>query len=353
MEGDRLATTLRLSNVGWMNRRRTARIALLLALASVILSACGGSSGSSITLYNGQHTQLTAALVSAFEKQTGISVRVLSNDGVVLADQILQEGSVSPADVYITENTPELMLLQEHHLLAKLSPTILSQVPASDSSPQGDWVGVAERVNTLAYDPKTVSASALPASILDLGDPSWAGRIAIAPTDSDFLPLVSAVAATYGRARTLTWLQGLKRNALLFQTSEAVVAAVNRGSVPAGIVNEYYWYRLRLEVGPGNMQSVLHSFPAHDAGSVANISGAAVLASSSNHAAARFVAFIVSQQGQRILAQGDDFEYPIRPGVAPNRALPPLSHFNPTSLGVASLGDDRGALALLQQAGLA
>src|SRR5580704_6745289 len=106
MEGDRLATTLRLSNVGWMNRRRTARIALLVALASVVLSACGGSSGSSITLYNGQHTQLTAALVSAFEKQTGISVRVLSNDGVVLADQILQEGSVSPADVYITENTP-------------------------------------------------------------------------------------------------------------------------------------------------------------------------------------------------------------------------------------------------------
>jgi iron(III) transport system substrate-binding protein len=272
----------------------------------------------------------------------------------VLADQILQEGSASPADVYITENTPELMLLQEHHLLGQLSPTILSQVPASDSSPHGDWLGVAERVNTLAYDPARVSTDSLPESVLDLAGPSWAGRIAIAPTDSDFLPLVSAVALTYGRARAVSWLQGLKRNAVLFQTSEAVVAAVNRGSVPTGIVNEYYWYRLRLEVGTGNMHSVLHAFPAHDAGAVANISGAAVLASSGNRAAAaRFVAFLVSRQGQRILAQGDDFEYPIRPGVAANPALPPLSHFNPTSLGVASLGDDRGALALLQRAGLA
>lgn len=336
-----------------MTRRRLGWIALIVALVSVLLTSCGGSSGSSITLYNGQHSQLTAALVSAFEQKTGISVRVLSNDGVVLADQILQEGSASPADVYITENTPELMLLQEHHLLAKLSPTILSQVPVSDSSPQAEFVGVAERVNTLAYDPSTLSASALPVSVLDLADPNWAGRIAIAPTDSDFLPLVSAMAATHGRARALSWLQGLKRNAVLFQTSEAAVAAVNRGSVPAAIVNEYYWYRLRLEVGAGNMHSVLHSFSAHDAGSVANISGAAVLASSRNHAAARFVAFLVSEEGQRILARGDDYEYPIRPGVAPNPALPPLWHFNPTSVGVASLGDDRGAVILLQQAGLA
>ncbi|HUE06390.1 MAG TPA: extracellular solute-binding protein [Acidimicrobiales bacterium] len=337
-----------------MARRRTGRIALLVALAALVLSACGGSSGPSITLYNGQHSQLTAALVSAFEQKTGISVRVLSNDGVVLADQILQEGSASPADVYITENTPELMLLQEHQLLAKLSPAVLAQVPAADSSPKGNWVGVAERVNTLAYDPARLPASALPASILDLANPSWAGRIAIAPTDSDFLPLVSAVAVTYGPTKALNWLEGLKRNATLYQTSEAVVAAVNRGAVPAGLVNEYYWYRLRLEVGAGNMHSVLHAFPAHDAGSAANISGAAVLASSGNKAAAdRFVAFLVSRQGQRILAQGDDFEYPIRPGVTANPALPALSHFNPTSLGVATLGDDRAAVALLQQAGLA
>jgi iron(III) transport system substrate-binding protein len=334
--------------------RRSIAFGFSLCAAAGLFAACGGGGGSAITLYNGQHPQLTDALVSAFERQTGISVRVLTNDGVVLADQILQEGSASPADVYLTENTPELMLLQEHRLLARLSPSILSQVPARDSSPRGTWVGVAERVNALAYDPAKLPADTLPTSILALAGPQWAGKIAIAPTDSDFLPLVSAVAVTYGRARALSWLQGLKRNATLFQNSEAVVAAVNRGSVAAGILNEYYWYRLRLEVGAGAMRSVLYSFPAHDIGSVANISGAAVLASSGHHSAAeRFVGFLVSQRGQRILAEGDDYEYPLRPGVPANRALPGLASLHPTSVNVVSLGDDRQALSLLQQAGLA
>jgi iron(III) transport system substrate-binding protein len=334
--------------------RRLSLVIVVPALLAALLGACGTASGPSITVYSGQHSQLTNALVSAFENETGISVRVLSNDGVVLADQILLEGSASPADVYLTENTPELMLLQHHHLLAKLGPSTLSAVPATDSSPQGDWVGVAERVNTLAYDPMKLSAGMLPASILALAGPSWAGKIAIAPTDSDFLPLVSALAATYGSARALSWLQGLKRNAVIYQDDEAVAAAVNRGSVSAGLVNEYYWYRLRLETGAGNMHSVLYPFPAHDVGSMANVSGAAVLASSGDRAAAnRFVAFLVSPQAQRILAQGDDFEYPLRPGVAPNPALPPLARFNPTSFNVASLGDDRAAVSLLQQSGLA
>ena len=33
-------------------------------------------------------------------------MRIRTNDGVVLADQIIQEGDASPADVYIAENSP-------------------------------------------------------------------------------------------------------------------------------------------------------------------------------------------------------------------------------------------------------
>ena len=65
-----------------------------MALAASLLAACGGGgSDDAITLYNGQHPQLTQALVDAFEKQTGIHVRVRTDDGIVLADEILQEGS--------------------------------------------------------------------------------------------------------------------------------------------------------------------------------------------------------------------------------------------------------------------
>jgi iron(III) transport system substrate-binding protein len=325
----------------------------LTAFAALALAGCGGRGGPSIVLYNGQHPQLTDALVAAFEKQTGIAVQMRTNDSVVLADQILQEGGSSPADVYISENSPELMSLQQHGRLARLSPAVLDQVPAAEASPAGDWVGMALRVSSLVYDPALLTASRLPKSVLDLARPGWKGEIAIAPTDSDFPPVVGAVAATYGTKTAAAWLAGLKRNAQTYQDEEAVVAAVNRGDVAAGIVNQYYWYRLRLEVGKSAVHSTLYYFPSHDPGSITNISGAAVLASSTDRAnAERFVAFLVGKAGQRIIARSDDFEYPARPDVAPSSALPPLDALAHDTLSAVALGDDQQAARLIVQAGL-
>jgi len=329
-------------------------IALAILALSAALAGCGGSSPDTIVLYNGQHPQLTTALVDAFTKQTGIHVSVRTGDGIILADQILQEGSASPADVYLTENSPELMNLEGHHLLTALPGSIIDQIPTRDESPAGDWVGVALRISSLAYDPVRVSRSELPASVLALAQPQWKGRIAIAPTDSDFPPLVGAIIAADGRAAAVSWLDGLKRNAQTYQDEEAVVAAVNRGDAAAGIVNQYYWYRLRLELGAVATHSRLYYFPHHDVGSIENIAGAAVLASSRHKALAkRFVQFIVTAPGQQILARSYDYEYPAPPGIAPNPELPSLSSISPATLSVTALGTDQEAVQLIQQAGLA
>lgn len=324
---------------------------LVLGLA---LAGCGaGGSANTIVLYNGQHPQLTDALVQAFTRQTGIHVSVRTGDGIVLADQILQEGSASPADVYLTENSPELMNLEAHGLLTKLPTTILEQIPARDESPAGEWVGVALRVSSLAYNPARLSPSQLPTSVLQLAQPQWKGKIAIAPTDSDFPPLVGAIISTYGTSVAERWLAGLKQNAQAYQDEEGVVAAVNRADIGAGVVNQYYWYRLRLEVGNGDVHSKLYYFPGHDVGSIENVSGAAVLATSKHRQAAEaFVQFIISPVGQRILARNYDFEYPARPGIAPNPALPPLGSISPATLSATELGTDQKASQLIQQAGL-
>jgi iron(III) transport system substrate-binding protein len=342
---------------GWVGRRLDVRrlvVPVVLLLAASLLAACGGGTGDdTITLYNGQHPQLTQALVDAFSKQTGITVRVRTDDGIVLADELLQEGSSSPADVYLTENSPELMVLAEHHLLATLPSSITQQIPARYDSPDGEWTGVALRVSALAYDPSRVGPGQLPTGILELARPRWRGKVALAPTDSDFVPLVGAVLATYGTATAKSWLAGLKANAALYQDDEAVVAAVDRGQADVGVVNQYYWYRLRLEVGPANVHSKLSYFPSRDVGGLENVSGAAVLASSHHKTGAeKFVSFLVSEQAQRILAASDDYEYPARPGVAPNPALPPLTQIDPAMISVVRLGDDQRAAMLLQQSGL-
>ena len=332
----------------------TALVALAVVASLVVLARTPSAAAEpSIVLYNGQHLQLTNEIVAAFTRHTGIHVLVRTNDGIVLADQILQEGGSSPADVYLTENSPELMVLEQHGLLDKVSPETLAQVPARDSSATGHWVGVALRVSSLSYDPHLVAPSALPASLLDLARPRWKGKVAVAPIDSDFPPLVGAVVATYGKAAAVRWLAGLKRNALIYQDEEAVVAAVNRGDAAVGIANQYYWYRLQLEVGRGAMHSSLFYFPHHNVGSVENISGAAVLASAHQRAEAQeFLAFLVSPAGQRIIATSDDYEYPARTGIAPSSLLPPLSMVSPATIPAATLGNDQTAAQLIEQAGL-
>jgi iron(III) transport system substrate-binding protein len=335
-----------------IGRRAIGALAAVLVVLTV--AACGGSDPHSLVLYNGQHPQLTDALVSAFEKQTGVHVSVRTNDGIVLADQLLQEGNASAADVYITENSPELVDLDEHHLLARLNPATLDQTPARFRTPTGDWIGMALRVSGLAYDPARISASQLPVSVLDLAQPQWKGKIAIAPTDSDFPPVVGAVIARYGTKAATDWLAGLKRNAQLYASDEAVVAAVNRGDVATGVINHYYWYRLRLEIGAKAIHSAVYYFPSHNVGSIENVAGAAVLRSSSHKALARkFVNFLVSREGQEILARGDDFEYPARPGVSPNPQLQPLARLAPAVVGPTALGNDQEAAQLIQQSGLA
>jgi iron(III) transport system substrate-binding protein len=337
-------------------RQRAATAAVLVLVCSAIAAGCGGSGGDpkSIVLYSGQHPQLTDALVHSFEKQTGINVKVRTNDGVVLADQLLQEGPASPADVYFTENSPELETLEQHGLLARLPASTLSQVPSDDAPPSGTWAPVALRVSGLAYSPKLISKASLPQSVLDLAQPAWKGKVAIAPTDSDFPPVVGAVLAQYGPAAAKQWLAGLKHNAQVFQTDEAVVAAVNSGRVATGVINHYYWYRLRTEIGAGAMHSAVYFFPDHNVGSIENISGVAVLKTSKHPAIAdRFANFLVSPTAQRLIGQGDDFEYPARPGVAANAQLPPLSSLAPATLGVVKLGNDQAAAKLIQQSGLA
>ncbi|MGI4816183.1 MAG: iron ABC transporter substrate-binding protein [Janthinobacterium lividum] len=337
--------------------RGIGRLTVLSLTVAATLSAVGMSSAAqaaSLTLYSAQHEQLVNLIAKDFEKESGLSVKVRSGEGPALAAQLLAEGASSPADVYFTENSPELVLLEEKGLLGQVAAPTLAAVPARYSSPQGAWVGVVARENVLAYNVTKLQPAQLPASLLDLATPAWKGRVGIAPSDADFLPLVSAVLALKGEAATLDWLKGLKKNAQLFDDDEGVVAAVNRGGVETGVINNYYWARLHLELGDSATRSAIYHFANGDVGALVNVSGAAVLKSSHNvDAAQRFLAYLVSERGQTLLAKSHvDFEYPLRPGVAPDPLLKPFDQLHPPTLTVQQLGDDSQAAKLLRQAGL-
>jgi iron(III) transport system substrate-binding protein len=316
------------------------------------LAGCG-SSANTLTLYSAQHEKMTNALAKAFEKQSGTTVRVRFGEDEGLANQIVQEGEASPADVLLTENTPPLELLAEKGLLSKVPSATLAQVPARYDSPSGHWVGVAARETALIYNPKLISASQLPESILGLAKPEWKGRLAIAPSEPDFVPIVSAIDKLDGRAATERWLEGFAANAKRYDDNEGIVAAVEGGQVAAGVINHYYWYEQGAELGTAKLRSKLYYFGHKDPGALVDISGAAALKSSHNPALAqRFLAFLVSRAGQSAMTHSGDWEYPLVAGVAPPAGLRPFASLQPPEVGPADLGDGSMPLTLMQQAGL-
>jgi iron(III) transport system substrate-binding protein len=337
----------------------TATLRRVAVVASMVVSVAAGArtaaaADSSLTLYNGQHEQSVNLLVADFTKRTGISVKVHSGDGAEIANQIAKEGKSSPADVYFTENSPELILLEEKGLLAPIDAKTLAEIPSQYNSPQGDWVGVVARENVLAYNPSQISADKLPKSMLELAGPDWLGKVGIAPSDSDFLPLVTAVAAAKGKDAAVAWLKGLEKNSQTFDDDEGVVAAVDRGAVATGIINSYYWARLQQEEGKAKTHAEIYHFASGDIGGLVNVSGAAALKTAPHPQAAQaFLAYLVSAPAQTLLAQSHIiFEYPLRAGVAADPVLKPFDQLQPPAVNVSKMGDDGQAADLLREAGL-
>jgi iron(III) transport system substrate-binding protein len=343
----------------FLHRARGALLASTLGagllVAGTAAAAPAGASGAPLTLYSGQHVQTTQALVNAFEKKTGITVNVRFDDEDVLADQVVTEGSHSPADVFFTENSPPLQYLASKNLLAPIAKSTLARTPSKYNSPDGRWVGISARVSVMVYNTSLLKPSQLPTSAMQLAQPQWNGKIALAGGETDFQPIVTSIARTYGTAAALKWLDAVKDNAGSHQypDNETIADEVNRGQVALGIVNQYYWYRERAEVGAANMHSAIAYFAPHDVGYVVDVSGAGILRSSQHQAEAqRLVAFFNSAQGQKIIAHSTSFEYPVASGVTTAQPETPFDQLQPNSITIAQLGTGAAAIKLLQEAQL-
>jgi len=67
-------------------------------------------------------------------------------------------------------------------------------VPSRYNSPDGKWVGVSARVSVMIYNTDLVKTSQLPLGAA-AGRARWKGKLALAPAETDFQPVVTAVAS--------------------------------------------------------------------------------------------------------------------------------------------------------------
>jgi len=334
-------------------RTRFARVLVALtasALAVPTLAACGGDDDS-VVIYNAQHEELISAVAKAFTKQTGIKVKLRNGSDLELANTLVAEGKASPADVFLTENSPAMALVDSKGLFTKLDATTLDRIPTPYRPTDGDWTGFIARSTVLFYNKDQATDADMPSSLMDLAKPEWKGKVAFSPTGADFQAIVAGVLALKGEAATKAWLEGLKANGKPLDGNNVVLREVNAGEVETGIAYHYYWYRDQEESGDNSDHTALHFFGAQDPGAFLSVSGAGVLANGKHRAdAKKFVDFLTSEKGQQAIADSYALEYPLNPAVTLGRGVKPLSSLQAPPVGIADL-DSKKVIDLLQDVG--
>lgn len=310
-----------------------------------------GTGSGGLVVYNAQHEDLTQAWAEEFTKETGITIEMRNGSDNELANQLVAEGSGSPADVFLTENSPGMNIVEQAGLFAPVDAATLAQVPTANNPSTGNWVGIAARSTVFVYNTDLLPEADLPASIMDLQDPAWQGKWAASPSGADFQAIVSAILELKGADATSAWLDAMKTNAGIYRGNSTVMKAVNAGEVPGGVIYHYYWYGDQAGTGENSSKTKLLFWDNQDPGAFLSVSGGGVLASSTKQEQAQqFLAFVTSKTGQQIVAD-TVFEYPIGSDVPANPALKPISELQPPAIDPASLNGPE-VTELMTEAGL-
>lgn len=306
-----------------------------------------------LTIYSGQHESSVQALADAFTAETGIAIEIRSGSESDLANQIIEEGDNTKADVFLTENPEPAAMLDARELLAPIDEASLAKTDSRFNPENGHWLGFVARSRAVFYNPDLIAESELPASILDLTDDSWSGVYAYASGDG-FISTVNYLLNTIGEDETRKWLEGIARTGENLLKNGAVRDAVEAGQFSFGLSNHYYWYILaKQQGGPDKLTSRVHYMKGGDAGALVLASAAAIPAASPNIAIAQqFVSWLADAKGGQAILAEETPQYPLAEGVESAYGLPPLSELEPPAFDQSSLNDIEKATELVLEAGI-
>jgi iron(III) transport system substrate-binding protein len=228
-------------------------------------------------------------------------------------------------DVFISTEGGIMEILAHDGVLDPYVSPAGKAVPIEFRSPSGVWTGISGRARIILYNKNLVPEKDVPSSVLQLTDPKWKGKLAIAGTrERTTLAWVSALVAEKGEPFTRNYIKNLMANGLkILSDNTEVWQGVGRGEFAIGLTNSPNYYlakRAGMPVGVVYPDQAADGFGTPiSPNAVAIIKGAA-----HPDSARRFIDFLLSPEGQRVLVTVD-YEIPLIPGIDPGEVQPATS----------------------------
>lgn len=312
-----------------------------------------------VNLYTSRHYDTDDALYEGFAAATGIRVNMVEGKADQLIERIKAEGDRGQADILVTVDAGRLWRAEQDDLFEPVSSSVLTAaVPDYLQHPDGLWFGLTKRARVIMYNRDRVDPSEL-STYEALVDPKWRGRILIRTSTNVYnQSLVGSIIEANGPEATEEWARGMVANFAREpeggDTDQIRAAAAGLGDI--AISNTYYLARLMKSERPADREvaeKIGVFFPNQEGrGTHVNISGAGVLKTAPNKAAAvRFLEYMASPEAQEIFAEGNN-EYPVVEGAGVDSVVASFGDFKEDTVSAAVFGSNNPeALQICDRAG--
>ena len=271
---------------------------LIAAILAAGLAAPAMAQDKEVMLYTSLVPEDLVAISAGFEKKHGVKLKTWRANSEKVLQRAVTEMRAGRAEADVVEtNGPQMeALYREKGLTALSSPHFKDLMPQA-MRPHGQWVGTRINMFVQSYNTKLVKQGELPKSFADLANPRWKGRLGIEAEDEDWFAMVVKELGEENGLRVFRDI--VRNNGLSVRKGHTLLAGlVASGEIPLALTTYSHgtekmkhkgapveWFAIPPAIGRANGIGIMRNAPHPKA-------------------AALFVDFLLSPEGQAILQEG-------------------------------------------------
>lgn len=230
------------SNPNLGHRLKLLGFSIVAAILFSFAVGCGTSSPR-VVVYCAQDQEFADQIFVDFKTSAQLSVAAHydteANKTVVLYDELVREKRRPRCDVFWNNEIIATIRLERQGLLEAYRSPSAAPFPASSKSKDGLWQAFAARARVLIVNTQLVKAGDMPQSLLDLAQPRWRGKVAIAkPEFGTSATHAACLFEVLGSERAKLFYRDLKRNhTAIVAGNKQVAEGVGMGQFEVGITD--------------------------------------------------------------------------------------------------------------------
>jgi iron(III) transport system substrate-binding protein len=228
-----------------MSGRNAALLGGCLVLAAGL---CGCGSGSAdpksrVVLYCAQDREFAEDILKDFTRRTGLEVLprydTEANKSVSLYEELVREAKRPRCDVHWNNEILATIRLQRLGLLEPYASPSARPYPDPLKAKDHTWHAFAGRARVLVIDTRQVAPADRPHSLLDLTQPRWRGRVALAkPQFGTTATQAACLFQAWGPDKAKQFYRGLRDNGVqIVPGNKQVAEGVGQGRFAAGLTD--------------------------------------------------------------------------------------------------------------------